>query len=258
MRRHLAAVGLAALFWAPGVSAQPADDTVNALRNEIEALKAGQAALQRQLEEIRAILLRAREGPLVETPSNLDLSLEGVPTRGADAARLVVVEFTDYQCPFCARHVRQTIPQLDAEYVKPGKVRYAVRDFPLEAVHRQALRAAEAAHCAGEQNEFWAMHERLFSNQRALAPDDLRAHAQALGLDLARFDACLQGGDQAARVRRDLSDGMAAGVRGTPTFFVGVQEPGSTKVRVLRVFRGAVPFTTFKTALDEALLPGRP
>jgi protein-disulfide isomerase len=145
------------------------------------------------------------------------------------------------------------MPQLDAEYIKTGKLRYAVRDFPLEAIHPHAFKAAEASHCAGEQGRYWEMHERLFAHQRALAIGDLPGHAQALGLDAAKFQACLQSGKHAARVRRDLAEGQKAGVRGTPGFFLVVQEPHDQSVKVLKVLRGALPFGHFKAAIDEAL-----
>jgi protein-disulfide isomerase len=256
-RLSLALTVLAVVAWAPAPAAQPADDAVSAIRKELELLKAGQAALYRELQEIKG-LLRGREAPAAEAPADLDLSLDGAPVKGDARARLVLVEFTDYECPFCARHVRQALPQIEAEYVNSGKMRYAVRDFPLEAVHRRALAAAEAAHCAADQGRFWEMHQRLFANQRALSPTDLRAHAEALGLDPGVFDACLQGGAQVARIRGDFAAGTQAGVRGTPTFFIGVQEPGSPTVKVLRVVRGAVPFATFKAAIDEALAASKP
>jgi len=137
--------------------------------------------------------------------------------------------------------------------VKTGKLRYVVRDFPLEAIHPEAFKAAEAAHCGGDQGKYWEMHERLFANQRALAPGDLPGHAGSVGLDVAKFQQCLESGKHAARVRQNLADGQKAGVRGTPTFFLGVAEGGTGKVDVLRVIRGAQQFAAFKSAVDAAL-----
>jgi protein-disulfide isomerase len=137
--------------------------------------------------------------------------------------------------------------------VKAGKIRYVVRDFPLEAIHPLAFKAAEAAHCAGDQGKYWDMYERLFANQRALGAADLPGHAGSLGLDVAKFLQCLESGKHAARVRRNLADGEKAGVRGTPTFFLGVIEGSAGKVNVLRVIRGSQQFAGFKTAIDAAL-----
>lgn len=136
--------------------------------------------------------------------------------------------------------------------MKTGKLRYVVRDFPLESIHPHATKAAEASHCAGDQGKYWEMHDLLFANQRALGASDLPGHARTLGLDAKKFQDCLDGGAHAARVRRDLADGQKAGVRGTPTFFLGVIE-GNGKVRVVQVLRGAQPATAFKTAIDAAL-----
>ena len=113
------------------------------------------------------------------------VATDGAPSRGKADARVTIVEFTDYQCPFCSRYVRETYPQLDKEYVQTGKVKYVLRDLPLEAIHPLAMKAAEAAHCAGEQGKYWEMHDRLFANQTELARTDLAKHAQALGLDAA-------------------------------------------------------------------------
>jgi protein-disulfide isomerase len=136
--------------------------------------------------------------------------------------------------------------------VQAGKLRYGVRDFPLEAIHPLAFKAAEATHCAGDQGRYWEMHGRLFANQRALAPADLLMHGQALGLDPQAFRDCLEGGKHAGRVRRDLGEGQQAGIRGTPVFFLGRVE-GQGRLRVLRSLRGAQPVAAFKAAIDATL-----
>lgn len=147
------------------------------------------------------------------------------------------------------------MPQIESEYIKTGKVKYVVLDFPLESIHKNAFKAAEAARCAWDQGKFWEMHDRLFANQQALAPDNLPQHAQALGLDVSRFQQCLDSGQYAARIRKDLADGQNAGVTGTPGFFLGVTEPNSPTVKVLRVLKGAQPYANFKEAIDSLLSP---
>jgi protein-disulfide isomerase len=141
--------------------------------------------------------------------------------------------------------------------VKTGKLRYVIRDFPLEAIHPEAFKAAEATHCAGEQNKYFEMSERLFANQKLLAPAELTNHARALGLDVAAFQPCLDSGKYADHVRRALADGAKAGVRGTPTFFLGTVDGPDGKVNVVRIIRGAQPFAGFKAAIDAALAPSR-
>ena len=147
------------------------------------------------------------------------------------------------------------MPQIEREYIKTGKLKYVARDFPLEAIHKEAFKAAEAAHCAGEQGAYWEMHTRLFANQRALGTKDLPQHAQALGLNVPKFQQCLDSGKHAARIRKDLADGQQAGVTGTPGFFIGVTKPNDPTVKVLRVLKGAQPYASFKDAIDSLLSP---
>jgi protein-disulfide isomerase len=144
------------------------------------------------------------------------------------------------------------LPQLDADYVKKGTLRLAVRDFPLESIHPQALKAAEATHCAAEQDKYWEMHDRLFAHPQNLSPAELSGHAKEVGLDVARFQACLTSGKYEGKARAGLGDGQKAGVRGTPTFFLGVADPDG-KLKVLKVLRGALPVAAFKSAIDSAL-----
>jgi protein-disulfide isomerase len=145
------------------------------------------------------------------------------------------------------------MPKLEQDYVKTGKVRYTVREFPLESIHPQAFKAAEAALCAGDQDRYWEMHLRLFAHQRALGPTQLPGHARAIGLDEAAFTRCLEEGRHADRVRADLAEGARAGVRGTPNFFIGIVDDAGTAVKVMRTLRGAVPYANFQAALDAVL-----
>lgn len=145
------------------------------------------------------------------------------------------------------------MPQIESEYIKTGKLKYVARDFPLESIHKNAFKAAEAAHCAGEQGKFWEMHAGLFANQRALGLSDLANHAQALGLDMPKFQQCLDSGKHAAAIRKDLADGQKAGVTGTPGFFLGVTDPNDQRVKVSRVLKGAQPYASFKEAIDSLL-----
>lgn len=194
-------------------SAQP--DELRALRKEIEELKEGQARLRNELEEIKS-LLRLREAASRVRSVDVVLDIRDAPFKGDLSARVTLVEFADYQCPFCARHVRATLPPLERDYIRTGKLRYVFRDFPLQSIHKEAFRAAEAANCAGERGEFWKMHERLFANQKSLETKDLLLHAEAVGLDAREFEQCLSSGKYAAKIRRDMAVGQKAGVQATP------------------------------------------
>lgn len=233
--------------------AQQADE-LRALREEIEALKQEQGKLRAELQVIIEFLRgRLATGSAPARPENLVLSFGDDPAKGSKTARLVLIEFTDYECPFCARYFRDTLPQLEKEYIQTGKLRYVLREFPLESIHPQAFKAAEAALCAGEQGKYWEMHDRLFSNQQALAPGDLVAHAQAVGLDPAVFQQCLDSGRTAAKVRKDFAEGREAGIGGTPTFFLGTIDDTGSSMKVIAVITGARPFSSFKAAIDSAL-----
>ena len=238
-----AAVSLAV---AVAPAAAQSTDELRALRKDVERLSA-------DLQEIKALLRGRAAAPAAAPapPPNLVLTVDGDTVKGARDARLVLIEFTDYQCPFCARHFRDTAPQIQKEYVDTGRLRHVSREYPLETIHPQAFKASEAALCAGDQGRYWEMHDVLFANQRALAPAQLAGHAATLGLDVARFTQCLESGTKASKVRRDLADGGKAGVAGTPAFFLGVAD-GDT-VKVVRVLKGAQGFAAFKEAIDGAL-----
>src|SRR3954462_8660513 len=160
------------------------------------------------------------------------------PSRGPDNAAVTIVEFSDFQCPYCGR-VTPTVEKLMKDY--DGKVRLVFRHFPL-SFHPNAAKAAEAAACAQDQGKFWPMHDKMFTNQQRLAVEDLKSFAKELGLDQGKFDKCLDSGEKAAMVSADEKDGEQAGVSGTPAFFInGI------------FINGAVPYGQFKDAVDREL-----
>ena len=127
-----------------------------------------------------------------------------------------------------------------------------VRDLPLENIHKLAFKAAEATHCAGEQGKYWEMHDRLFANQRELARPDLSKHAQALGLNVAAFDQCLDSEKSAVRVRKDVTESQRLQATGTPTFFLGLTEPNGSQIKGTKLV-GARPYQAFKDAIEQLL-----
>jgi protein-disulfide isomerase len=263
--RHVVVVaGMAVLALVPAAAVAQSSEELQSLRREIEALKAGQSAIQRELQEIKRLLQQrppaaaAPAPPAVANLDAIDLTIDGAHVKGSPQARLTIVEFSDYQCPFCARHAQQTMTQIEREFIDTGKVRYAVRNLPLESIHPDAFKAAEAAECAGAQGKFWEMHKLLFANQRALGITELPRHADALGLDGALFRKCLDTGEYAAKVRRDIEDAQKAGLTGTPAFFVGVTRGTDPKVKVVRKISGAQPFSAFKAVLEAMLAAPQP
>ena len=221
-------------------------------REEFEALKTEIETLKRQFQELMRAL-RSRGGAAPEAFQPVAVSVDGGASYGKTDAKVTIVEFSDYQCPFCARYSNEIFPQIDRDYIQTGRVKYVFRDFPIASIHPQAFKAHEAVHCAGEQAKRREMHERVFANQRAMTEADLDAHARALGLDVAGFQKCLASAVYAAQIRKDLEEGQQSGVTGTPTFFLGLTEANSPTVKAIRRIVGAQPYGVFKAAIEELL-----
>ncbi len=164
------------------------------------------------------------------------------PFLGDPAAPVVIVEFGDFQCPFCGRFFQTTEQEIIEKYVKTGKARLVYRDFPITAIHSEAQKSAEAAECANEQGKFWPYHNMLYQRQSDLSLQNYKKWAVDLGLNSKQFNECLDSAKYAPEIEKDLQDGQAAGVNGTPTTFVNG-----------RIVQGAVPFTQFKTIIEEEL-----
>ncbi len=177
-------------------------------------------------------------------PARVEISLEGVPIKGDPDAPVTIVEWSDFQCPFCGRFYSQTLEQLTKDYIDTGKVKFAYRDFPL-SFHPYAQKAAEAGKCAFKQgNEyFWQLHDKMLGNQRAITVDDIKSYAAEIdGLDVDTFNSCLDSGEMADAVKKDFDAGRKAGVRGTPGFFVNG-----------KLISGAQPYAVFKQAIEDEL-----
>ena len=262
MQKQVAAVLLAGLVVLAAVpTLGQSNDELADMRKDIEALKESHKLLQRDLQDIKALLRARVAAPESQTlqgtlPQPLVLNIDGAPAIGSSDAKVAVVEFSDFQCPFCARHTQQTLPAIVKDYVNKGTIKYVLRDFPIPALHPGAPKSHEAAYCAAEQNKYWQMHDRLFANIRAQQPQELTAHAKALRLDVGQFEQCLASGRHAARVKQAVEEGQRLGIRGTPTFFVGADTDGRT-VKATRVLRGAQPYEQFKTAIEAVLAEAR-
>jgi protein-disulfide isomerase len=181
---------------------------------------------------------------------DLRMSLKNVTPRGDPKATLIMVELSDFQCPFCAQFLRDTFASLKKEYIDTGRIQYAFMHFPLEN-HPLASKASEAAECAGEQEAFWEMHDWLFNHQSELELDALQSHALTLGLNVNEFRDCL-GGRTIRRVREQSEYGRQLGVTSTPTFLIGTTSADGN-VRVSKKITGALPLDIFRSALDGLL-----
>ncbi|MBZ0169607.1 Disulfide bond formation protein D precursor [Candidatus Methylomirabilis lanthanidiphila] len=172
-------------------------------------------------------------------PIRVPVSAEGAFAQGPKDAPVTIVEFSDFQCPFCSRVVG-TLKEVVRLY--PKQVRLAYRDFPIAGLHPKAAKAAEAARCAGEQGKFWEYHDRLFESQAQATPADFKRFAEQLKLNDKSFAACLDGGKHAAAVQADVEEGTRLGITGTPTFFING-----------RLVVGALPLEMFQKIIDREL-----
>lgn len=182
------------------------------------------------------------------------ISVDNDPVIGNPDAPITIIEFSDFQCPFCARFHIQTLPLILQDYIDQGKVKLVFRDFPIQSIHPNAVPAAVAAECANEQGEFRKMHDLLFNNQNewnnqetVKAISIFSQYADAIQLDQETFDSCLSSGKYIEEIRKDLDDGRKYGVTGTPGFFVGNDQLGYVELK------GAQPFDSFKKIIDAHL-----
>lgn len=189
--------------------------------------------------------------PTPEPTNNDPAGVDDDPVLGDADAPVTLIEFTDYQCPFCVRHFTQTYGQIKKEYVDTGKVKIVVRDYPL-SFHPHAQKAAEAANCAGDQDKYWEMHDKLFSTQGtwnnvADAVPSFKQYAKDLGLNASTFDSCMDSDKYKDEIAKDMADGAASGISGTPGFWILGPDGESQLVS------GAFPYDTFKNAFDALL-----
>jgi len=184
----------------------------------------------------------------------IKISLDDDPIIGNPDAPITILEFSDFQCPFCARFYVQTLPAIKEEYIDTGKVNFVYRDFPIQSIHPNALPAAVASECANEQGKYWEYHDILFENQSSWAKLDTNTlistfseYANKVGLNQEQFDACLETGKYLEEIQQDLNDGRDYEVTGTPGFFIGNEKIGFVKLS------GAQPFESFKKVIDAQL-----
>jgi protein-disulfide isomerase len=179
-------------------------------------------------------------GPTGPDPGRVyTVSTEGAYAKGPDSAPLTIVEFSDFQCPFCGR-VEPTLKRIEDTY--KGRVRIVWKHLPLASIHDNAVGAALAAEAAGRQGKFWEFHDRLFADQEKLGPDDLRQHARNLQLDMSRFEADVQNPTEKKKIEADVAEADALGVTSTPSIFINGRYLG-----------GAQPFEAYAKVIDEEL-----
>jgi protein-disulfide isomerase len=214
-----------------------AQDDVQARQQVIQALQQQQQA--QLIEALRGELFAEAGVVILLEPPRVEVAItEGTPSRGPVSAPVVLVEYTDYQCPYCSS-VQPTIAALMERY--DGQIRHVFKNLPLP-MHQQAQLAGEAALCAQDQGKYWEFHDWLFQNQRTMNRDSMVAQAGELGMDGSLFDACIAEGTYRARVDADMKEARGFGITGTPGFMING-----------RVLTGAQPYEAFETIIDEEL-----
>ena len=212
----------------PGITRQQADEILNELR------------------QIRQLLEKQARPAEPAKPTSIKLDLRSTPMLGSKDAPLTIVEFTDYQCPFCQRFHQQTYGELKKNYIDTGKVRFYSRDLPLDSLHPNATRAAQAARCAGDQGKFWDIREIMSAHPDQLDLNSLVADAQQLKLDVPKFQSCVESEKYKNEVQSDVLEAMKIGADGTPAFVIGKSTPEGVDGEMLV---GAQPYAMFDMRL---------
>ena len=237
---------------------QSPQDEIAALRREVQALREQQAQMQRDLQGIKNFLqqlMQPRQQAGNELPGIVGATVptEGEPAMGSATAKVMVMEVSDFHCPYCKRQTLQTFPQLQSEYINTGKVRFVFVDYPIAQLHPQAERAHEAAACAGEQGKFWEMYATLFAQSPTKTDSELTAQAKSNGLDMARFSSCLSSNKHADAIKASIARMEQLGIGGTPMTLIGLTPAPGQPMKIVKYVYGAKPYSEFKAAIDSLL-----
>ena len=253
---------VAVLSLSPPLEQDPAQE-IAALRRQVQELREQQAQMQRELTAIKNFLQslmqqarpqqQAGQEPSIPGLVGASIPTAGEPAMGSGSAKVTIMEISDYQCPFCKRQMLQTFPQLEAEYIKTGKVQYIFVDYPIAQLHPTAARTHEAANCAGDQGKYWDMHRSLFKSPVAKDDAALLAQAKSLGIDTAKLQSCLASGKYRDSVQASVKRMEQLGIAGTPMVVIGITPAPGQPMKIEKFVYGAQPFTAFKAAIDPLL-----
>jgi protein-disulfide isomerase len=181
---------------------------------------------------------------------SLNLTIDETQIGGNRNASVILVEFADYECPYCRQFAGDTMKQIAHDYIDNGRIGFVFHDFPIESSHPHAFSAALAALCAGEQGHLWEMNHKLLAESSVLARDELFRDAEAMKLDMVKFGGCFADEKTATRLRQSMREASELGIDGTPMFILGIRKPGSNTVKGLRMIEGGYPYEVFRATLD--------
>ena len=228
--------------------------TVTALRSDLAALKQREDQIENELKDIRKLLETNLEAlPTAKPPSTIPIA--GEVFRGAKTAPVTIIEYGDFECSYCEMFMRDTFQRILRDYIATGKVKFLYRNL---INHPDALPAARAAHCAGDQGKFWEMQESLFANQSTLTDKDILARAPAIGLNISNFTKCFSSQKHRDEIEKTTSDARSWGIVGTPTFLIGTVEANGDAMKVEKTFVGAPTYEIFKAEIDSLLASEKP
>lgn len=213
----------------------------------ISALQMADNELGDEYKELLRII-ETKKAPIQSIDGTLNIA--GRPGMGAVDSDVILIEFGDFQCPFCKRHLKNAAQKIYRNLVLSNKLRYVYMDFPVEIGHPFAKKAAIAARCAEEQGKYWEMRNALFNNQKALQEIFLAEHAKNAGIDAEKFNACIESGRYAAAIAEDQIVGRSLGIKGTPTFYIGLNR--GDEVRIIRKIQGVHPYEVFEKEILQA------
>jgi protein-disulfide isomerase len=227
---------------------------ITALSREIASVKDAERQMQTELSRLRSGAPTAAAAPKPSPAIGKVINVSNAQYKGGDSV-VTLVEFSDYECPFCIRHFQQTMPLIEANFIRTNKIRYVFRDYPIDANHPQSFHAHIAAHCAIDQHKFWDLHVRLFSAPGTHQPAMLEKTAGAAGLDVTAFRACIadKGTSYEAAVRASVAEADSLSAAGTPAFFIGMRNRQTNDVTITQFLSGAQPYALFEKALNEAI-----
>jgi protein-disulfide isomerase len=247
--RALALSVTAALVTVSAPAAQPSQDDFAKLKDQVAQLNTQQQQILASLDELKKMMKGPTQPALKPPPT---MTVTGELYKGEPSAKVAVIEYADFQCPFCRRFESQIYPNIRDAYIKTGKLKYFHRDMPL-AFHQGAMPAARAVHCASEQGKFWEMHDTLLGDAASLTPADIDQRAGQLGMDVPKLDQCISSDRFADIIQRSINEASAMQVSGTPTFIIGTLDANGNLMSVKKTVVGASPFEAFKAAIDPLL-----